>query len=452
MAYSFVHKPFKWTAAGSAPSQADIDAGFSGGDSLRADWLNKQWSDTCAAIEEVQNGIENETFVNIDSALSGSSTNPVQNKVVKSALDNKVEKVTGKGLSDENFTAAYKAKLDTIDSTPTSGSTNFVESGGVYSALANKVDKVNGKGLSEENFTNYYKGLIENLTPVTVDSALSDSSTNPVQNQAIATAIEDLTNLLYATFGIDPVLANSTPSGIQKAAQIGIAPNLWSVGDKVPIALNGTVGSLTLNDTYYAFILGFNHNACIEGNNSIHFQFGKTSDGTKTIAFVDSAYNTQTSGNYFTMNTTNTNSGGWASSRMRTTLMPQFKAAMPSEWRDIISPCTKYSDNTGGGSNTASYVTATTDDIFLLAEYEVQGTRTYANSAEKNHQQQYAYYANGNSKIFYKYNDTSAACIWWLRSVNAPYSNYFCRVSTDGSAGNSYASYSFGLASGFKVA
>ena len=132
--------------------------------------------------------------------------------------------------------------------------------------------------------------------------------------------------------------------------------------------------------------------------------------------------------------------------------MPQFKAAMPSEWRDIISPCTKYSDNTGGGSDTASYVTSTTDDIFLLSEWEVQGARTYANSNEKNYQAQYDYYANGNSKIFYKYNDTSTACYWWLRSVYAPYTNLFCFVYTDGSANYYNANYSLGVASGFKVA
>ena len=186
--------------------------------------------------------------------------------------------------------------------------------------------------------------------------------------------------------------------------------------------------------------------------NTIHFQFGKTADGTKTIAFVDSQCNNQTSGNYFTMNMTNTNSGGWSSSRMRTTLMPQFKAALPSEWRDIISPCTKYSDNTGGGSDTASYVTNTTDDIFLLAEYEVQGARSYANSKEKDYQQQYSYYANGNSKIFYTYNYTDIACFWWLRSVRAPSNgNHFCMVSTDGSDNIRYANYSIGLAPGFMV-
>ena len=248
----------------------------------------------------------------------------------------------------------------------------------------------------------------------------------------------------------DPILDNNTPEQIKAAADAGLAPSIWSVGDKVGIQLNGTIGSLTLNDKYYAFIIGFNHNSAIEGNNTIHFQFGMTSDGTK-IAFVDSQYNTNTSGNYFTMNTTNTNSGGWASSRMRTILMPQFKAAMPSEWQSIISTCTKYSDNTGGGSDTTSYVTSTTDDIFLLAEYEVHGTRTYANSAEQNKQEQYDYYKNGNSKICYIYNNTSSTCRWWCRSVYAPNSYNFCYVFANGAADTGYAHLSIGLVSGFKV-
>ena len=253
------------------------------------------------------------------------------------------------------------------------------------------------------------------------------------------------------SFSVDPILDNNTPDKIAEAARRGIAKNLWSVGDKVGIDLNGTIGSLAINGKYYAFILGFDHNAAIEGMNTIHFQFGMTADGSKKIAFVDSQYDSSTSGKYFTMNTSNTNSGGWASSRMRTTLMPQFKAAMPSEWRDIISPCTKYSDNTGGGSDTASYVTATTDDIFLLAEYEVHGVRTYANGKEKDYQAQYDYYANGSSKIFYKYNDTSTACYWWLRSVYVASLKSFCRVNTNGSVSNNYARISYGLASGFKV-
>lgn len=246
----------------------------------------------------------------------------------------------------------------------------------------------------------------------------------------------------------DTSLANNTPDIIAAAAKSGQAANYWSVGDKVGIAVNGSFGGLSYNNTVYAFILGFNHNSSVEGGNSIHFQFGKTAAGVD-IAFVNSYGSTSTG---FCMNTSNTNSGGWNNSYMRKTICPAFLAALPKAWQNIIAACTKYSDNTGGGSNTASYVTATSDKIWLLSEMEVQGTRSYANSAEANYQKQYDYYRNGNSKVKYQHTATTSACFWWLRSVYASYMYYFCSVYTDGSAYNSGAYYSYGFAPGFKVA
>ena len=246
----------------------------------------------------------------------------------------------------------------------------------------------------------------------------------------------------------DTSLANNTPDIIAAAAKSGQAANYWSVGDKVGIAVNGSFGGLSYNNTVYAFILGFNHNSSVEGGNSIHFQFGKTAAGVD-IAFVNSYGSTGTG---FCMNTSNTNSGGWNNSYMRKTICPAFLAALPTDWKNIIAACTKYSDNTGGGSNTASYVTATSDKIWLLSEMEVQGTRSYANSAEANYQKQYDYYRNGNSKVKYQHTATTSACSWWLRSGCASGTYYFCNVSAGGSAYGSSACYSRGFAPGFKVA
>nr|DAR47167.1 MAG TPA: hypothetical protein [Caudoviricetes sp.] len=64
--------------------------------------------------------------------------------VLKEMLDSKVDKVSGKGLSTNDFTAAYKTKLD---------------------------------------------GIATGANKITVDSALSTTSTNPVQNKIIATKI-----------------------------------------------------------------------------------------------------------------------------------------------------------------------------------------------------------------------------------------------------------------------
>lgn len=246
----------------------------------------------------------------------------------------------------------------------------------------------------------------------------------------------------------DTSLANNTPDIIAAAAKSGQAANYWSVGDKVGIAVNGSFGGLSYNNTVYAFILGFNHNSSVEGGNSIHFQFGKTAAGVD-IAFVNSYGSTSTG---FCMNTSNTNSGGWNNSYMRKTICTAFLAALPTAWQNIIAACTKYSDNTGGGSNTASYVTATSDKIWLLSEMEVQGTRSYANSAEANYQKQYDYYRNGNSKVKYQHTATTSACSWWLRSVHASNTYNFCYVSTDGSASTDGAYLSYGFAPGFKVA
>lgn len=240
---------------------------------------------------------------------------------------------------------------------------------------------------------------------------------------------------------------------ISQISASGQAANYWAVGDRKAVYLSGTVGSLSLSGTYYCYIIGIDHNSGKEGTNRIHFQFGKTAlSGGKDICFIDSGYNTsKTSGSWFNMNNSNSNSGGWNGSRMRTTIIPSFKNCMPSDLKSVLKSVTKYSDNTGGGSDNASYVTATTEDIFLLAEFEVFGKRSYANSAEKNYQAQYAYYSSGNSKVKYCHSATGTTAGWFLRSVRAGTSDYFCRVASSGSANYYRATDSRGFAPAFCV-
>ena len=240
---------------------------------------------------------------------------------------------------------------------------------------------------------------------------------------------------------------------IKQVSDAGLASSYWAVGDRKAVALSGTVGSLSLSGTYYCYIIGFDHNSGKEGTNRIHFQFGySAASGGVHLAFIDSGYgNNKTSGSWFNMNNAQNNAGGWNSSLMRTSICPAFKNAMPSDLQAVLKTVTKYSDNTGGGSDTASYVTATTDTVFLLAEFEVFGARSYANSAEKNYQAQYAWYSAGNSKVRYRHSATGSTAYWWLRSVCADISYYFCNVATSGSAVYDNASNSFGFAPAFCV-
>ena len=127
-------------------------------------------------------------------------------------------------------------------------------------------------------------------------------------------------------------------------------------------------------------------------------------------------------------------------------------AALPADLRAVLKPITKYTDNVAGGSgNVEANVTATIDYLPLLAEYEIFGSKTYANDYEKNKQAQYAYYTAGNSKKKYKHSDTGSSCYWWERSPYYSSNNYFCIVNTGGGAGSSYAYRSYGLAPAFLV-
>ena len=257
-------------------------------------------------------------------------------------------------------------------------------------------------------------------------------------------------------------LNDNTWATIKEVSDAGQGENYWSVGDTKRITINGKVGNFTFSNLAIdAFIIGFNHNSSREGTNRIHFQIGKI--GGKDVCLCDSQYGSGQSGNgYFNMNPNNSNSGGWNGSYMRKTLLGNsgtpssppansMLAALPSDLRAVMKSVTKYSDNTGGSPDNASYVTSTTDYLFLLAEFEYHGARSYANSAEKNFQLQYSYYKAGNSKVKYKHGETGAAANHWCRSVCVGGTGHFCRVGTSGSADGSYAYSSWGAAPGFAV-
>jgi len=63
------------------------------------------------------------------------------------------DKTNESDVSTGRFRVFEGGTTITIDPTPTSGSENAVSSGGTYTSLANKVDKVSGKGLSTEDYT-----------------------------------------------------------------------------------------------------------------------------------------------------------------------------------------------------------------------------------------------------------------------------------------------------------
>ena len=317
-----------------------------------------------------------------------------------------------KHVSDVSYTSKSTITLHGYSGTSyTVTNTSGERYSGTIGSSESATVKVNGFGAYTVNLN--YSGTVRNKT-VTINSIG-----------------------LYTVDCYIAVFNNASYSEISTAAKNGTAASLWSIGDTKAVTLNGTVGAYTFsNETTYMFIVAFDHNSSVEmaGAHHIICSFAKSAaTGGKDLAYVDSHYNTGRSDACFHMNSSLTNSGGWASSYMRRTICSQFKNAMPSDLRSVLRTRTIYTDNTGGGSgNNSSYVTATTDTVYIPSEFEVHGSRIYANSYEQNHQQQLAYYKNGASKIRYKSSDTSAAAWWWVRSPNYNYASTFCVVSPSG--------------------
>ena len=286
--------------------------------------------------------------------------------------------------------------------------------------------------------------------------------------------------------GVDPVLNNNDWATIRAVSDANQGANYWSVGDTKTITINGKVGNTTFSNlSVDAFILGFDHNSSGEGSNRIHFQIGKIS--SKLIGLIDGSYGTyKTDGSkIFNMNHWGKyNYGGWAGCDLRydilgsTDVAPSgygsavttsrvgynasatcatnpvantLMAALPADLRAVMKGVTKYADAVGKSSNAAANVKAFTDYLFLLSEFEVQGTRSYANRYEKNYQKQYAYYSSGNSKAMYRHSATDSKAFWLLRSANHNTTIDFCGVTITGSASYYDASIAGALAPGFVV-
>lgn len=261
---------------------------------------------------------------------------------------------------------------------------------------------------------------------------------------------------------VGTALNDLTWEQIRAISDAGLAGSYFSAGDTKSIIINGKVGATTFSNLAIdVFIIGIDHNSSIEGTNKIHFQIGKISG--KDVCLCDANYDSQQAvSGKFVMNTSYSNSGGWASSHMRKTILGSnstpanptantLLAALPSDLRAVMKSVSKYSDNTGGNSDTASSVTANTDYLWLLSEFEVLGTKKYANSAEQNYQKQYDYYKAGNSKVKYKHNATGTAATWWVRSPCRGTTYNFCIIYSGGIVGGSGAYYCVGVTPSFAV-
>ena len=187
------------------------------------------------------------------------------------AIAGKVDKVEGKGLSTEDYTTAEKTKLAGIEA----GANNYTLPAATTSALggvkvgANLAVDANGEisgnysaattsanGLMSSTDKSKLDGIAEGATAVTVDSTISSSSTNPVENQAIYTA---LAGKVDTETGKGLSTNDYTDTEKTKLAGIEAGANNYSL----PTAAAGTLGGVKVGSN-----LAIDANGVLSGNYS----------------------------------------------------------------------------------------------------------------------------------------------------------------------------------------
>lgn len=190
-----------------------------------------------------------------------------------------------------------------------------------------------------------------------------------------------------------------------------------------------TINVTSQMGTYTYAVMGFNNFALTSQNN-----YG----GTHTTAGL--TFGTVDCLGTYKMNDTNTNDGGWGDCKMNTLTMNSFYNLIGlSQIAEVKVPYVNFGQSTIVYSN---------NYMFLPAEKEVFGARSYSPTTEANALTQFAYYKSGGSKIK---SLSGSAVIWWLRSVYYYVGNRFCGVNTSGDADYYDASYTTGVAPCFCI-
>ena len=127
----------------------------------------------------------------IDSEFSDTSTNPVENKVVNNALSNINDQIETLDTQTNEKTNAINSSIEEINSKLTTTSENITIINNNITTLGGEVNT----NTEEINNINTRIDNIENTgVSIALDSEMSETSTNPVQNKVITAAIAEVQN------------------------------------------------------------------------------------------------------------------------------------------------------------------------------------------------------------------------------------------------------------------
>lgn len=216
--------------------------------------------------------------------------------------------------------------------------------------------------------------------------------------------------------------ATSTWAEIKTAVQKGIGgldlSKYWSLGDTKSV-------TLTTGEVIELQIAGFNHDTYSDGV-------------TVPVTFVmKDCLNTKAM-----MNSSDTNSGGYPASEMKTYVETKIYNKLPSDLKAIVAPVKKKCYTT---YNQASSLSEANYNVWLLAEAEVFDSVSY--TIGNGEGTKYPIFTDNASRVK-KVN--GSANRWWLRSASKT-SAFFVHVHSDGNVSHSFAAQMRGIVVGLCV-
>lgn len=123
---------------------------------IRADVDNNNYLKLELSDGNIINAGQIKTVSMVDNTLSLESANPVENRVITSALNDKVNKVSGKQLSTEDFTTAEKNKLANIENGAQVNTLENLIINGEEATIVDKKIALNIITSAVSNLQNYY--------------------------------------------------------------------------------------------------------------------------------------------------------------------------------------------------------------------------------------------------------------------------------------------------------
>lgn len=312
--------------------------------------------------------------------------------------------------------------------------------------MSNKIKKI-----IKNNLLGFIIGvLVASTTTVAAAALIASNDVSYNNSSSDSTNVKGALDELYEMSGGSPVPP----------------PNDFSTDSWATIAnaaKNNNTSVYSVGDTKCVELTGFSTNAsngCSNGEFAIRIANKSTSNDCSTTGFSQTACGfvlefAEVITGSITMNSTNTNVGGWPASALRTYVRNDIYNALPSDLKSVISDTTVVS---GHGSTSGEANFTSTDKLYLLSPIEIYGT-SFANNnnydSAETLTRQLDYYSSRNVTISNYSNAVkklnTSASPWWTRTASSESTASFIALVNTADWSRYNAGSTRGISPAFKV-